>query len=731
MATFTGTSGDDSLQGTQAADFFNVYQGGNDTVSGLAGNDIFNFGAAFTAADTVDGGTGSDTVELKGDYTTAVTLGATTLTSVEQIKAAAGFNYDFVFNDVNVAAGATLTINAANLGGADSFTLDGSHETDGYFRLEGGAGNDVVSMGAAFRAQDRFDGGSGNDVVYVAGDFSFGFTNATLRNIDTLVLAGGHDYHFVTNDANVTAGATLDVDASELGAGDKLVFSGTHETDGSFIIDAGAGLDELTGGAQNDSFAFGAHLTAADRVNGGAGSDTVSIGGANYDLVLQHATLTSIENVTLGAGFNYNLKLGGAIAADATMTIDASALGAGSTLAVDAHKETEGGVIVNAGVATATLTGGQVDDQFAFAGDFNAGDTVDGQGGFDSLAFDGAYTGANAIVLTGSQVQNVEEFDFAPGHSYNVTIAAATVGADGLTVDASQLGASDSLTFNAASASGSQFLTVTGGAGDDVLSDGADNDVFDLSHGGNDTATGGSGSTAFVMGAALNAGDRIDGGTGINDHLSLNGDYTGANALVCSATTFVNIDAINMAAGHSYTITIDNANVGNGQTLTVNARSLTATDHAIFDGSAETGGGHFKFISGEGSDTFAGGNAFDTFVYDTGLTLSGATRDIIKGFDSSNDTVQFAAIDTENAAVNQGTVNAASIDTDIAHILTSAKLSANSFVLLTPQSGNLQGHVFLVVDGNGTAGYQAGSDLVIELQNPLNINEMSPDNFTV
>ena len=36
-------------------------------------------------------------------------------------------------------------------------------------------------------------------------------------------------------------------------------------------------------------------------------------------------------------------------------------------------------------------------------------------------------------------------------------------------------------------------------------------------------------------------------------------------------------------------------------------------------------------------------------------------------------------------------------------------------MLLTADSGTLSGHTFLVVDVNGTAGYQSGSDYVIDV----------------
>lgn len=36
-------------------------------------------------------------------------------------------------------------------------------------------------------------------------------------------------------------------------------------------------------------------------------------------------------------------------------------------------------------------------------------------------------------------------------------------------------------------------------------------------------------------------------------------------------------------------------------------------------------------------------------------------------------------------------------------------------VLFTADSGTLSGHTFMIVDVNGTAGYQAGADLVVDI----------------
>ncbi len=143
---FIGGAGNDSFTGGAQNDAFNLTLGGNDFVHGGAGNDTFSFGGAFTAADTVDGGANTDTISLNGDYSAGLTLGATTITSIENIViAAAGHSYNLTTVDANVASGATLTINATALGASDTLTFNGAAENDGHFNIIGGAGSDTLA----------------------------------------------------------------------------------------------------------------------------------------------------------------------------------------------------------------------------------------------------------------------------------------------------------------------------------------------------------------------------------------------------------------------------------------------------------------------------------------------------------------------------------------------------------------------------------------------------------
>jgi hypothetical protein len=307
-----GDGGNNVLTGTPQRDIFLVQQGGNDTVNGLAGNDTFYFGAAFTAADMVNGGDGPDVLVLRGDYSAGVTFGTngvSNLNSVESISLFSGsltiyggnaadrFSYNLTTLDANVEAGAFLRVNGSGLLAGENFTFDGSAETDGTFILFGGKGVDDLTGGAGndnfifahdgrFGAGDSVDGGAGYDVLYLRGDYVIDFNDAgfagSLTGIesvglvsfsDTSQAAGGDgefDYDITWNDAMLGAGKSITFNGSRLTANETMVFDGSDETDGKFRLFGGAGNDELEGGEGNDLI-FGG--LGADELTGNGGSD--------------------------------------------------------------------------------------------------------------------------------------------------------------------------------------------------------------------------------------------------------------------------------------------------------------------------------------------------------------------------------------------------------------------------------------------------------------------------
>jgi len=285
-----------------------------------------------------------------------------------------------------------------------------------------------------------------------------------------------------------------------------------------------------------------------------------------------------------------------------------------------------------------------------------------------------------------------------------------------------------------------------GSAYGDTLSGNSGNNVMNLTAGGNDTANGGGGNDIFNLGAALTAADRIDGGTG-TDTLNLNGNYSAG--VVLAATTLTNVETVNLAAGYSYKLTTNDATVGSGQTLTVTASALAAANTLSFNGAAETNGkfvitggagndtltgskGADTFTGGAGADKLNGGAGADKFVYKAVSDSKSTTYDTITGFDALSDKIDmWFTVTGINTALTTGTLNSGTnFNANLAAAIGSSKLAAHHAVEFTPSSGSLAGQHFLIVDCNGTAGYQAGADLVINLVNPTHMTSLGISTFT-
>jgi hypothetical protein len=302
VASFDFRSLSESLVGTPQADSFDLSQGGDDNVKGLAGNDIFYFGKAFTGADTVDGDEGRDAVVLQGNYT--LTLSATNITEIESISLKSGsvteygdtadnrYIYNLATVDANVAAGQQLIVNGQSLLAGENFTFDGSDESDGRFvifgghgidHFTGGDGNDMfVFDGTRWGSDDTVDGGAGRDAVIITagnGTTRIVFGENSLTSVESISVSNENsstrtalpDYEFVLHDGNVAAGETLIVNGSSLKDPDQTIsIDGSAEQDGRLRLFGGAGLDVLTGGKGDDVLIGGGR---GDTLTGGAGND--------------------------------------------------------------------------------------------------------------------------------------------------------------------------------------------------------------------------------------------------------------------------------------------------------------------------------------------------------------------------------------------------------------------------------------------------------------------------
>ncbi len=220
-----------------------------------------------------------------------------------------------------------------------------------------------------------------------------------------------------------------------------------------------------------------------------------------------------------------------------------------------------------------TVSGGAGKDIFGYGATLTAADRIDGGDGHDIVRLQGDYSGAHALVFAADTMVNVEVLQLRGAFDYDLTVNDATVAAgQTFLVDASALGAGNSVRFDA-SADTDGFFKFIGGAGDDVLTGSAWRNSFDLSLGGNDSATGGAKNDAFIMGAALGAADHLDGGAGLNT-VELAGDYGDAGTsspFEIDAAMLTNIQAMQLSGNFDYDLKFDGGIVASGTSFTIAA----------------------------------------------------------------------------------------------------------------------------------------------------------------
>lgn len=425
MATIPGTSGNDNLAGTSAADLILgdqgndniVGNGGQDSLYGGMGNDFIIYGSGSSSDLTsaiVYGGAGSDTIEGNDNYS----LGNNTI-------------YGGTGNATTDATDGANFLNLSNDGGSDVVYLGGGGDTVelgyGVFNsVTGGAGNDLIDgdffsggSRAVINANagndtvfgtsgggDSIHGGKGNDVITLQGNSTAaGSLVAADLGDDTISdnFAGGNNslYGGKGNDQIFAGGAGNDLIFAGLdsdtitysGSGQSSIYGGSDTTgqaaDAANFIDAtgSSGRDLLVGGGGNDSISVstaavgGGKNVAVDTVTGGLGNDTFAFGAATGVEGYGNATATngnfvdSVTDFVSGKDSFQFADVAGPFANDVT-GVDTSQ-----------NNTTNTQTLAQAATASLAFTGGKAADR---ADIFSYGNTnylvvdVDGSGSFNT-----------------------------------------------------------------------------------------------------------------------------------------------------------------------------------------------------------------------------------------------------------------------------------------------------------------------------------------------------------
>jgi Ca2+-binding RTX toxin-like protein len=558
-------------------------------------------------------------------------------------------------------------------------------------------------------------------------------------------------------------------------AGDDDI-TGTTKND---YFDMSQGGDDIVhGGGGRDQIYFGAAFTADDQIDGGITfkkhnveliQATVELDGDySSGVVFNATTMVNVATLQLDGHHSYNLTLNEVtVSGDRGFNVDASTLGANDTLIFDASAQNKGWLNLTTNAGHFHLKGGATDVVFDVGANLRAGNSIDGSGGTDEVKISGNYT--TGLLLNQALLKNVGSLWLGTG-TFTLTTADDLVG-EGARMYVYDT-ANSSVYFDGSAETDGSFAfggiygTIIGSAnGDDrfgsivgTMIAGTGNDefgscagIFKLQDSGVVQVVAGTlsnGADIFHMGGSLTAADQIDGGDG-NDEMVVNGDYSAG--LVFASTTIRNIETLLLTGGHSYDFTLNDDNVAKNRKFTVDGSHLLASDTLQFNGSAEQDG-KLILIGGDGSDVLIGGadsNVLtggrgadtltggglgnDTFIYQASTDSSGIHYDTIQAFTVFRDGFQVPiAVTGVDTAINGGALDDSSakiFNTELAAAVDAAHLAAHHAVVFTPDSGSLTGEIFLIVDQNGVAGYQANEDLVIRMSGAESLDGLTASNF--
>ncbi len=585
-----------------------------DNLTGTAGDDIFIGDAATTsAADQINGGGGTDTLKLYGTTTKPV------ISSIEHIYLnAPGGDFDISGN----SAVTSLEIDSEAVTAARTYTVTSGQAVKLTNMTQNGA-TAVTIAGNTPTSLDLTVNKVGTSTVDRTLDFSG--TALTTLNVTS---SGNASYLNVNN-----AGGKLEtINIS----GDKNIWLqhalttvktiNASSATGNVTID-GVGASNLTftGGSGNDKIVMGTTITGSDKLDGGAGDDTLSVSDA--DTIDSTAEVANIKN------FEYFE----AAAADAT-TYDMSYL-----LANNSFK----GLIVSGGatVTVSNLTAAMAN---------NIKIVADTTTVLSSSDFVSGGTSDTATIKLGDTAQKISDIDVTSLTFTNVDVINIVSNSDGTPVGTVGGTEENSIKFTATDlekivATGDEALVIETAAGTlpteidasgmtaavsvdtdasaivSILVKGtAKNDTIDLDNaatltttlylgGGNDTVTvrgGGTGNHTLIYTAtALNSGDVKAGSVST---ITLTGVAAGDKVILNFGSA---IEALLKNGGTVLGTSTANVNI-HGTTLSANTNVAAAQSAGNMVLQIDLNGDGVYNAADDWQITLVGTGTDDTLVYD-------------------------------------------------------------------------------------------------------------------
>jgi Ca2+-binding RTX toxin-like protein len=280
MATYNGTTPNDTIQGSNLADLM-FGLAGNDSLTGNDGADTLDGGAG---ADTLTGHNGDDTFVVDSTRDAIIDI---TADANDRVLASITIDLQSALYDgvEHVTLTGTAALNATGddgnnmlIGNAGANKLDGKGAND---TMAGGGGNDTYEVDALDEPAIEYASG-GTDQVNSSSHYVLGayLENLTLTGTDN----NNGDGNVLANKVTGNAGANgLFGDAGN----DTLTGN-----DGADTLDGGTGTDSMSGGKGNDTYVVD---DPGDKVtDGGPAGETDTVIS-----VLTYTLGTNLENLDL------------------------------------------------------------------------------------------------------------------------------------------------------------------------------------------------------------------------------------------------------------------------------------------------------------------------------------------------------------------------------------------------------------------------------------------------
>lgn len=625
----SGITGDHPLTDTEVADIVHSTPGGSgqtftltnttDNFTGTAKDDTFiGDNVSASAGDTLVGGSGTDTLKIFGSAIVP------NISGIEQVYYnAPGGALDFsAKSDVKSAELDGFGTNTVTVGSDQAVKL--TNQAAGSTATV--AGNTPTSLGLTLDKAGSKTGG--NATVALTGT-ALTTLNATASGNDsyaTLTNAGGK-----LATVNIAGDKNVSLDTSAIGTVTKIDASTAtgNVTVGPTAV--AASILTFTGGKGNDKIVTGNTITAADVLNGGDGTDTLSVSDpTKIDTAAEVTGITGFEILEAAgaSGTAYDLSIIGAKNTISGLVISEGA--AGTVTVSNINAATTGNITINGDALTVVLS----------APDFVSGGTSD----------------TTTISLDNSVVKNANGVDVAALTFANAdVINLKSLGGGSSTKVVGGLEENSIASLVATDAekvviSGDEALVLTTAAGTKLTE-------IDASGMTNDAAvnidTSGSGSASLlVKGTSKNDTIKIDNAAtvtstiytgGGTDTVTVDGAATSAHTMKFTTST---LNSGDLKAGDATVVTLTGAAAG---------ATVTIDLSAALEGLLKSGG---TLLSATGANINLYDGVTATSISATSniaASEAGGTLDL--KFDLNGDGIYTATDDAQISIVGNGGTN--------------------------------------------------------------------------